>query len=108
MLERMPVYAAGELGFHSMTIATPDYLAKSYTAFDYNLDQMSATMPEDTQHQIEFLRRAGYIGWGHFRDFVDMWVRLHRPDSAARIDRLFARSEGMRGRLWRAQRLRRR
>ena len=109
VLERMPVYAAGELGFHSMTIATPAYLAKSYTAFDYNLDQMSATMPEDTQHQIEFLRRAGYIGWGRFRDFVDMWVRLHRPDSAARIDRLFARSEGVRGRLWRArQRLRRR
>ena len=109
VLERMPVYAAGELGFHSMTIATPEYLAKSYTAFDYNFDQMSATMPEDTQHQIEFLRRAGYIGWGRFRDFVDVWVRMHRPDAAARVDRLFTRTEGVRGRLWRArQKLRRR
>ncbi len=109
VLERMPVYAAGELGFHSMTIATPSYLAKSYTAFDYNLDQMSATMPEDTQHQIEFLRRAGYIGWGRFRDFVDMWVRLHRPGAAERIERVFTRTETIRGRMWRArQRLRRR
>ncbi|MFN3949854.1 rhamnan synthesis F family protein [Microbacterium sp.] len=109
VLERMPVYAAGERGYHSMTIATPDYLAKSYTAFDYNFDQMSATMPEDTQHQIEFLRRAGYIGWGTFRDFVDMWVRLHRPGAVDTVERLFSRSERTRGRLWRArQRLRRR
>ena len=105
----MPVYAAGERGFHSMTVATPAYLAKSYTAFDYNLDQMSATMPEDTQHQVQFLRRAGYIGWGRFRDFVDMWVRLHRPGAEERVDRLFRRTERLRGGLWRARRhLRRR
>lgn len=109
ILERMPVYAAGELGYHSMTIATPEYLSKSYTAFDYNLDHMSATMPEDTQHQVQFLRRAGYIGWGRFRDFVDMWVRLHRPSAAERIDRAFTSTERVRGGLWRArQRLRRR
>ena len=109
VLERMPVYAAAELGYHSMTIATPEYLSKSYTAWDYNLDQMSATMPEDTQHQIDFLRRAGYIGWGRFRDFVDMWVRLHRPELADGVERLFGRTERVRGAAWRVRRrLRRR
>ncbi|MCG7418134.1 rhamnan synthesis F family protein [Microbacterium sp. ACRRU] len=109
VLERMPVYAAAELGYHSITIATPDYLSKSYTAWDYNLDQMSATMPEDTQHQIDFLRRAGYIGWGRFRDFVDVWVRLHRPEIADSVERLFARTERARGAAWRVRRrLRRR
>jgi rhamnosyltransferase len=103
VLERLPVYAAGELGYHSMTIATPGYLAKSYTAFDYNLDQMSVTMPEDTQHQITFLRSAGYIGWGRFRDFVDMWVRLHRPGAADKVERVFVRTERVRGLFWRAR-----
>lgn len=104
VLERMPSYAAGELGFHTMTVASPEYLSKSYTALDYTLDQVSTTMPEDTMHQIEFLRRMGYLGWGTFRDFVDVWVRLHRPGGAERVDRIFARTERIRGLLWRARR----
>ena len=59
VLERMPSYAAGELGFHTRTISNADYLASSYTALDYNLDQMSTTMPETTMHHIDFLRRLG-------------------------------------------------
>lgn len=104
ILERMPTYAAGELGFHTMTVATPEYLAKSYTALDYDLDQMSWTMPEDTMHQIQFLRRAGYIGWGRWQDFLFMWARLHRPGAVASIERLLTRTERLRGRLWRLRR----
>ena len=101
ILERMPSYAAGELGFHTRTVATPEYLAVSHTALDFELDQLSLTMPESTMHQIEFLRRAGYVGWGTFRDFVDMWARLHRPGSTEKIDAIFSRTVRLRGALWR-------
>lgn len=101
VLERMPSYAAGEAGFHTRTVATPEYLAKSYPILDFTLDQVSRTMPDDTMHQVGFLKRAGDMGHGSARDFVNMWVRLHRPSAGARVDALFARTEAARGMLWR-------
>ncbi len=74
---------------------TADYIASSYTALDYNLDQMSSTMPETTMHQIQFLRRLGPSTTARCRDFARMYVRLHRPGaepdstpSAARLERV--------------------
>jgi lipopolysaccharide biosynthesis protein len=102
ILERMPVYAAGELGYHSRTIAVPDYFASSYTALDYNFDQMSSTLPDSTMQQIELLRRAGAIDYGRLSDFLRMYVRLHRPEDEDRLERLLARAARLRGRGFRA------
>jgi rhamnosyltransferase len=86
VLERMPAYAAGERGYHSRTIANRDYLAASYTALDYNLDEISTTMPEGTMHQIQFLKRMGYIERGSLADFISVFFRLHpRPKWEARV-----------------------
>lgn len=79
VLERMPVYAAGELGFHSRTVANPDYLASSYAALDYNFDQFSSTLRDSTMQQIALLRSAGPVEYGTLSDFARMYARLHRP-----------------------------
>ncbi|MCW3493749.1 rhamnan synthesis F family protein [Microbacterium sp. SSM24] len=82
ILERVPSYAAAELGFHTRTVASTEHLAISHTAFDFNLDQMSATMAGFTIDQIHFLKRAGYVGDGSLSDFVRMYRRMGYPGSS--------------------------
>jgi len=77
ILERMPSYAAAELGFHTRTVSTAEYMSISHTSLEFNLDQMSITMPGDSVEQIMFLKRAGYVGEGRLRDFVRMYFGLH-------------------------------
>lgn len=96
ILERLPVYAAGERGYHARTIVTPRYFASSYTALEYNFDQMSTTIPGSTMEQIEFLHRVGDFGWGSLRDFVRVYARLHRPNDEQRILAAFDRTAGVR------------
>jgi lipopolysaccharide biosynthesis protein len=91
ILERMPSYAAGELGYHTRTIANADYFAMSYTALEYNLDQMSETMPGATMDQIGFLTTLGPMEEGGFRDFVRMYFRLHRPEDTGGAERWIRR-----------------
>ncbi len=104
VLERMPSYAAGELGYHTRTIANADYFASSYTALDYNLDQMSSTMPETTMHQIDFLRRLGDLRAGTLEDFAYVFARLRRPHWEPRLRTLFGRARSLRGRVRRVLR----
>ncbi len=103
VLERMPVYAAGERGFHARTIANRDYFATSYTALDMNLDQMSVTLPDNTMIQIELLKRMGYIERGSLRDFISVFTRMYRPDLEAPAlrwhDRIAQVRRGLRRRL---------
>lgn len=108
ILERMPSYAAGERRFHTRTIANTEYVATSYTALSYNLDQMSSTMPGSTMEQIEILRRLGYWGDGRAQDMARMFLRMHRPNSLAAAETVFRRTEGLRGVLWRLRHPRRR
>jgi rhamnosyltransferase len=96
VLERMPSYAAGESGYYTRTIGTPDYIAVSHTVLDYNLDQMSSTMPESTMHQIQFLRRLGDLGRGTAEDFAHILVRLRKPHWEPKLDVFFARARRMR------------
>ncbi|MEV8266696.1 rhamnan synthesis F family protein [Microbacterium sp. NPDC076911] len=107
VLERVPSYAAGELGYHTRTVCTTEYLSISHTAFDYNLDQMSTTIPGDTVEQIHFLKRAGYVGSGTWRDFVNMYVRLN-PTERSPLRRALRKTRralaGARGRLRQARR----
>ena len=77
ILERMPSYAAGELGYHTRTVATPEYTSISHTSMQFNFDQMSATIPGDSVDRIMFIKRAGYVGEGRVRDFVRMYFGLH-------------------------------
>ena len=81
ILERVPSYAAGELGYHTRTVCTAEHLSISHTAFEFNLDQMSGTIPGDTVDQIHFLKRAGFVGSGTWRDFRDMYLRLNHPEN---------------------------
>lgn len=104
VLERMPSYAAGELGFHSRTIANPEYVASSHTVLDYQLDQMSSTMPDTMMHQIDFLRRAGNLGRGTSEDFLYIAARLFRPQSEPRLKAFFVRLRDLRARLPRRSR----
>lgn len=103
VLERVPVYVAGEAGYHVRTVASPEYMSVSHTALDYNFDQISVTLPPvSTMEQIEFLRRAGHFEWGTFRDFLGMYARLHRPADEGRLLGLYDRSAAWRRRLRRA------
>lgn len=109
VLERMPVYAAGELGFHARTVANSDYFASSYTALDYNMDQFSSTLRDSTMHQIQLLQRAGPIEYGTLVDFVRMYARLHRPHDEVRLVALaerILRARGLLGRVRAAARRR--
>lgn len=85
VLERMPSYAAGELGYHTRTVATAEYMAVSHTALEYKLDQLSATLPGDTVDAIQFLRGAGNVGDGRLIDFARMYMRLHHPGTGAAL-----------------------
>ncbi|MBW9111869.1 rhamnan synthesis F family protein [Microbacterium ureisolvens] len=77
ILERMPSYAAAELGYHTRTVSTPEYMSISHTSMEFNFDQMSATIPGDSVDRIMFIKRAGYVGQGRVRDFVRMYFGLH-------------------------------
>lgn len=88
VLERLPVYAAGERGYHSRTIANARYIASSYAALDFNFDQMSSTLPDTTMQQIELLRTLGPIEYGTLPEFLRMYTRSHRPQAMAQTERL--------------------
>lgn len=77
ILERMPSYAAAELGYHTRTISTAEYLSISYTSMEFNLDHLSATLTGDHVNRILFLKQAGYVGSGRIRDFIRMYFGLH-------------------------------
>lgn len=96
VLERMPAYAAGEAGFYTRTIATAGYAATSHSFLDYELDQMSSTMPETTMHQIQFLKRLGPLGRGTAEDFAYILARLRRPGWEPKLAALFARARRVR------------
>jgi lipopolysaccharide biosynthesis protein len=77
ILERMPSYAAGEIGYHTRTVSTTEYLSISYTSMEFNLDHLSATITGDSVDKIMFVRQAGYLGSGRVGDFVRMYFGLH-------------------------------
>lgn len=74
-LEKMWSYAAGQLGYHTRTIASRDYLALSHTLLEYEFNQTSLTIPGASFEKIDFLRHSGAIGTGAPRDLLRMYVR---------------------------------
>ena len=77
ILERMPSYAAAELGYHTRTVSTTEYLSISHTSMEFNLDHLSTTISGDSVDKIMFLKQAGYVGQGRAGDFVRMYFGLH-------------------------------
>jgi rhamnosyltransferase len=74
-LERMWSYAAGQLGFHTRTVATREYLSLSHSLLEYELGEMSATIPGRSFEKIDFLRHSGWAGSGTAGDLLRMYVR---------------------------------
>ena len=107
VLERMPSYAAGELGYHTRTVATAEYMAISHTALEYKLDQVSATLPGDTVDAIHYLRGAGYVGEGRLIDFARMYLRLRHPGTGAALRKIVGRDTALGKALRRLRRSRR-
>ncbi len=95
ILERMPSYAAGELGFHTRTASTTEYMAISHTALEYKFDQVASTLPGDTVDAIHYLRGAGHVGQGRLIDFVRMYMRMHHPGTGAALRKLVGRDTAM-------------
>jgi len=85
VLERVPSYAAAELGYHTRTITNAEYFAASYTTLEFNFDEMSSTVPGRTYEQIAFLRGIGHVGEGKLRDFVRMYMRRNHPGAGNRL-----------------------
>jgi lipopolysaccharide biosynthesis protein len=77
ILERMPSYAAAELGYHTRTVSTTEYLSISHTSMEFNLDHLSTTIGGDSVEKIMFLKQAGYVGRGRAGDYVRMYFGLH-------------------------------
>lgn len=94
VLERVPSYAAAELGFHTRTITNAEYFAASYTTLDFNFDEMSSTVPGRTYEQIIFLRGVGHVGEGKLRDFARMYMRRNHPQAGVRLRALRSRIVG--------------
>lgn len=80
--ERIISYAAGELGYHTRTIANFEHASLSHVALEYKLDQMASTTPGYPLDQIQFLHRAGWMGHGGIVAITRMYMRLHRPRAA--------------------------
>jgi len=88
ILERMPSYAAGELGYHTRTICTFDYMSLSHTALEFKLDEMSFTIPGQPFEKIDFVRGAGWVGTGSGRDILRMYMRKNHMRAVHRARRI--------------------
>ena len=93
VLERMPSYAAGELGFHTRTVATAEYMSISHTALEYKLDQLAAGLPGDMLEQIQLIRGGlGHVGQGKFIDLLRIYANLYFPRATSAVRRVAGRS----------------
>lgn len=95
VMERSPSYAAGELGYHTRTIATPEYAAISHTFLEYKLDQLSVTVQGALVDEIHPLRKREAYGKlmqnGAWLSFPRAYISLRHPQLAARLRKLLRR-----------------
>jgi rhamnosyltransferase len=88
VLERMPAYAAAEVGMHTRTVMTTEYAALSHSSLEFKVDEMSATLPGSLRDKTLFLHRAGWMGTGRASDFFWMYLRFNRPHLVGRFERV--------------------
>ncbi|WP_454169915.1 rhamnan synthesis F family protein [Microbacterium paulum] len=93
VLERMPSYAAGELGYHTRTVATREYMSISHTALEYKLDQLASGIPGNMLEQIQLIRGGtGHVGEGRFIDLLRIYGNMRLPRVTAMVRRFVGRS----------------
>lgn len=92
VLERMPSYAAGELGYHTRTIANAEHMSISHTALEFKLDEVSATLPGDTVDAIHFLRGGGPAESGFLANVVRTRMGIRYPRTTAVFRKVIGRS----------------
>lgn len=74
-LARMPSYAAGQLGYYTRTVVSREYLSVSHPLLEYELAELSRTIPGRSFEKIDFLRHSGWLGTGSGRDLFRMYLR---------------------------------
>jgi lipopolysaccharide biosynthesis protein len=99
--ERLVTYAAAELGYHVRTTMTAEHAAISHTALDFNFDQISATMPGYPLDQIQFLHRAGWLGYGGIVALTRVYLKLNHPRVARALRPLDRPARRLHHILWR-------
>jgi len=99
--ERLIAYAAAELGYHVRTIGSAEQMAISHTALDFKLDQMGATMPGYPIDQIQFLHRAGWLGYGGIVALTRVYLKLNHPRIARALKPLDRPARTLHHWLWR-------
>ncbi len=78
-LERMPSYAAGQLGYHTRTVASRDYVSVSLPLLEFELGELSATLPGRSFEKIDFVRHSGPVGTASARDLLTMHLQRRHP-----------------------------
>ena len=98
VIERSPSYAAGELGYHTRTIANPAYAAISHTFLEYKLDQVSRSIQGALVDEIEPLRKRETYGKllekGSWLTYQRVYIALRHPRLAASLRRILRRGTG--------------
>jgi rhamnosyltransferase len=79
LLERIVPLAAGERGYHTRTVLTPEHAAISHVSLEYKVDQLSSTTPGYPVEQIQYLHRAGWMGAGGVVAITRMYMRVNHP-----------------------------
>jgi lipopolysaccharide biosynthesis protein len=99
--ERAVAYVAGELGYHTRTVANPEYAAISHTFLEFKLDQLSRPVQGYAIDEARVVREHAdtsiRLAQG-FRGFVKEWLVRYHPDATQRLIGLRNRLRPRRGR----------
>ncbi|MET4160145.1 rhamnan synthesis F family protein [Agromyces sp. PvR057] len=88
--ERIVAYAAGQLGFHSRTVANAEYAAISHTLLEYKLDQMSSVVSGYPIDQVHSLQNNAGAGASDPVGYLKMYVNQRHPRSARVLVHVYA------------------
>lgn len=84
--ERVIAYGAAQDGFHTRTVANPEYIAISHTFLEYKYDQIMAPIQGyaiDARHDVHDLVGAGrLLTTPRFRPVLSYYIRRHHPGVA--------------------------
>ncbi|MFT4211432.1 MAG: rhamnan synthesis F family protein [Microbacterium sp.] len=85
VLERMPAYAAAEVGMTTRTIATSTYVEHSYSALETILDGLLRNVDGPALRRIDAIRGLGDPSRGVLRDVARAYLRLNHPGLVTRV-----------------------
>jgi lipopolysaccharide biosynthesis protein len=77
--ERAVSYAAGELGYHTRTVANAEYAAISHTFLEWKLDQLGAAIPGYAIDQVHLARNGGWMDTSDPVGFAKLYMSRHHP-----------------------------